>query len=93
MIDVENGSIIKLSRAKDTAPAKDVQALLVPGETICSVFKGMRDYVMFTDKRITAVNVQGMTDMWKTDIHDSYTKRHRDPRYRVFCALTAYSSE
>lgn len=31
MIDFENGSIIKLSRAKDTGPAKDVQALLVPG--------------------------------------------------------------
>ncbi len=31
------------------------------GETVIAGFKAMRDYVVFTDKRLIAVNVQGMT--------------------------------
>ncbi|WP_240947368.1 PH domain-containing protein [Bifidobacterium oedipodis] len=30
-------------------------------EAIISAFKGIRDWVVFTDKRVIAVNVQGMT--------------------------------
>ena len=38
-----------------------MQPLLVPGENVVAAFKAMRDYVVFTDKRLIAVNVQGMT--------------------------------
>lgn len=74
MIDFENGSIIKLSRAKDEGPTKDVQALLIPGEAVLSVFKSVRDYVLFTDKRIIAVNVQGMTGKKKDFTSLPYSK-------------------
>lgn len=74
MIDLENGSIIKLSRTKDEGPTKDVQALLIPGEAVLSVFKSVRDYVLFTDKRIIAVNVQGMTGKKKDFTSLPYSK-------------------
>lgn len=74
MIDLENGSIIKLSRAKAEGPTKDVQALLIPGEAVLSVFKSVRDYVLFTDKRIIAVNVQGMTGKKKDFTSLPYSK-------------------
>jgi hypothetical protein len=38
-----------------------VQPLLVDGEELFAAFKGIRDYVAFTSKRIIAVNVQGIT--------------------------------
>lgn len=33
----------------------------MPGESIVMAFKGMRDSVTLTDKRLIALNVQGMT--------------------------------
>jgi hypothetical protein len=44
---------------EDIAPA--VALLVIPGEQIVSCFKAARDSVVFTDKRLIAVNVQGMT--------------------------------
>lgn len=61
MIDFKNGSIIKLNMTNETGPAQDVQPLLVKNETIIRTYKSVRDYVMFTNKRIIAVNVQGIT--------------------------------
>jgi Bacterial PH domain len=35
--------------------------LLIPEERLVSCFKAVRDFVVFTDKRLIAVNVQGIT--------------------------------
>jgi PH (Pleckstrin Homology) domain-containing protein len=35
--------------------------VLIPDEKMLAVFKAVRDFVVFTDKRLIAVNVQGMT--------------------------------
>jgi len=61
MIDFANGSVFKLSVAnpQDIAPA--VAPLLIQGEQIVACFKAVRDFVVFTNKRMIAVNVQGMT--------------------------------
>lgn len=61
MIDFSNGSVFKLSQAKpeDIAPA--VAPLLIEGEHVVSCFKAVRDFVVFTNKRLIAVNVQGLT--------------------------------
>ena len=61
MIDFSNGSVFKLSPAnpQDIAPA--VAPLLIQNEQIVACFKAVRDFVVFTDKRLIAVNVQGMT--------------------------------
>jgi hypothetical protein len=61
VIDFSNGSVFKLSQAKaeDIAPA--VAPLVIEGEHIVSCFKAARDFVVFTNKRLIAVNVQGIT--------------------------------
>ncbi|WP_341870308.1 PH domain-containing protein [Paracoccus shanxieyensis] len=43
-------------------PRSDVAAdILLPDDTILASFKSMRDGVVFTSKRVIAVNVQGLT--------------------------------
>lgn len=61
MIDFSNGSVFKLSPAKINDVSSMVEPLLVPGEQLLQAFKGIRDFVVFTDKRVIAVNLQGMT--------------------------------
>ena len=61
MIDFKDGSYLKL---KEIAPAEAVDLvsmMLVDGEEIFTAFKSVRDHVIFTNKRINSVNVQGMT--------------------------------
>ena len=61
MIDFSNGSVFKLNpcKADDIVPL--VAPIIIPQERIVSCFKAMRDFVVFTDKRLVAVNVQGIT--------------------------------
>lgn len=59
MIDFENKSVFKLKANDDYADK--VAELLIDGESVLCAFKSMRDGVVFTNKRIIAVNVQGMT--------------------------------
>ena len=73
MIDFKNGSIIKLSKTAPDA-AKDVLPLLIPGEDVVGVYKAIRDYVVFTNKRIISVNVQGMTGKKKDYTTLPYSK-------------------
>lgn len=61
MIDFSNGSVFKLNPCNPDDIAPQVAPILVPGEQIVSCFKAVRDFVVFTDKRLIAVNVQGMT--------------------------------
>lgn len=61
MIDFENAQVFKLKEA-DTAGLSDkVAPLLVDGERVVAAFKAMRDSVVFTDRRLIAINVQGVT--------------------------------
>ena len=73
MIDFKNGSFVKLSKT-DPEAAKDILPLLVQGEAVIGVYKGMRDYVVFTNKRIISVNVQGMTGKKKDFTSLPYSK-------------------
>ena len=61
MIDLSNGSVFKLNPCNPDDIAPQVAPILVPGELIVSCFKAVRDFVVFTNKRMIAVNVQGMT--------------------------------
>ena len=61
MIDFKNSSYIKMSKTNPDVVAKDIQPLLISGEEVLGVYKAMRDYCVFTNKRVIAVNVQGMT--------------------------------
>lgn len=74
MIDFSNGSVFKLNPARNEDLGPEVAPLLVPGEQVVSCFKAVRDYVVFTDKRLIAVNVQGMTGRKKDFTSLPYSK-------------------
>jgi hypothetical protein len=59
MIDFNNKGFFKLKQNNEYA--ERVTALLLDGEQVIDAYKSMRDGVVFTDKRIIAVNVQGIT--------------------------------
>ncbi|KUJ83699.1 PH domain-containing protein [Microbulbifer flavimaris] len=59
MIDFENKGFFKLKQ--NAAFAAKVAPLLLDGEEVLDSFKSFRDGVVFTSKRIIAVNVQGLT--------------------------------
>ena len=61
MIDFNNSSVFKLSTSNMADLAPELTPLLVPGEELLATFKGVRDSVAFTNKRLIALNVQGIT--------------------------------
>ena len=73
MIDFNNKSVIKLSLDK-SPKEKDVLELLAPGEQVVSSYSSMRDYVVFTNKRVISVNVQGLTGKKKDFTSLPYSK-------------------
>lgn len=73
MVDFKNGGLIKLSKTNPET-AKDVLPLLVQGEDIVGVYKAMRDYIVFTSKRVISVNVQGVTGKKKDYTSMPYSK-------------------
>ena len=52
----------------------DVNGLLISGEVIVSAFQTVRDQLVFTNKRIIAIDVQGMTGKKKTFSTLPYSK-------------------
>ncbi len=58
MIDFENSKFLKL---RQTDEVKGIDELLIDGEHLISCYKTVRDHVAFTNKRVIAVNVQGVT--------------------------------
>ncbi|MEU6860793.1 PH domain-containing protein [Glycomyces sp. NPDC046736] len=81
MIDFKNGSVFKLKLTEKPGFANEVQPLLVDDEEVALVFEGVRDFVVFTNKRIIAVNVQGITG------------RKRDYSILPYSKIQAYSVE
>ena len=61
MIDFNNDTIFKLAPANNSDGLKLVDVMLIDGEEVFASFKTIRDMVVFTTKRIIAVNVQGIT--------------------------------
>jgi hypothetical protein len=61
VIDFSNGSVFKLSAIHPQEIGPAVAPLMIQGEQIVACFKAVRDFVVFTNKRLIAVNVQGMT--------------------------------
>lgn len=59
MIDFENKKVFKLKQ--DPSYGEKVNDLLIEGEAVLDSFKSMRDGIVFTNKRIITLNIQGMT--------------------------------
>ncbi|NLU35656.1 MAG: PH domain-containing protein [Clostridiales bacterium] len=61
MIDFSNKSLIKLKQEDKSKGIAAVKELLIDGENVIDSYVSMRDRVVFTNKRIISVNVQGLT--------------------------------
>ena len=74
MIDFQNPQIFKLKKGNVNDVMNLISPMLVDGETVLSAFKGIRDWVVFTDKRIISINVQGVTGKKKDFTSLPYSK-------------------
>lgn len=61
MIDFKNGEYLKLRQIDNRDGINAIERLLINGETVHFTFSTVRDMVVFTNKRIITINVQGIT--------------------------------
>ncbi len=61
MIDFNNTAFVKMTPVNVKIFGHQVIPLLVPGEEIICSYQAIRDGVVFTNKRIIAINIQGIT--------------------------------
>lgn len=61
MIDFDSGSLFKLKPIDQKSMLAPISDFLVDGEEVLNVFKTVRDQLVFTNKRIIAANVQGIS--------------------------------
>ena len=61
MIDFNQNTFFKLKTADAEKGKKVVEELLIPEEQVLSAYRDVRDWVIFTDRRIVSVNVESMT--------------------------------
>lgn len=61
MIDFQKNAIFKLTPIPSEQILEPIKKFLIEGESVMTVFKTVRDQLVFTNKRIIAANVQGLT--------------------------------
>lgn len=61
MIDFTNDIFVKMTPVNTKIFGHEVIPYLIPGEDILGAYQALRDGVVFTSKRIIAINVQGIT--------------------------------
>lgn len=74
MIDFENAKFFKLKTVGNDSYDKVLSPLLTEGEQVVATFKSIRDGVVFTDKRIIAISVEGVTGTKKDITSLPYNK-------------------
>lgn len=74
MIDFENASFLKLKPVDSRTYSELITPMFVEGEKIIDTYQSIRDGVVFTNKRIIAVNVQGITGKKKDFTSLPYSK-------------------
>ena len=74
MIDFSNASVFKLKKVDASKFDSELRDLLIDGENIIGCYQDVRDHVFFTDKRVIAVNVQGITGKKKDFTTLPYSK-------------------
>jgi len=74
MIDFQNASFVKLRPVNENSFMDLISPMLIQGESILGAFQGIRDGVVFTNKRIFAINVQGITGKKKDFTSLPYSK-------------------
>ncbi len=74
MIDFENADFLKLRQVSNDDGFKMIEKMIVDDEEVFATFKTVRDSVIFTNKRIVCVNVQGVTGKKKDFTSLPYSK-------------------
>lgn len=73
-INFNEDSVWNLRAIKPESVRADVNGLLIGGEVIVSAFQTVRDQLVFTNKRIIAIDVQGVTGKRKSFTTLPYSK-------------------
>ena len=75
MIDFNSGGFFtRLKKVDDGEFEEMIKEFLIDGEEIVGTYKSIRDGVVFTNKRIIAINVQGLTGKKKDFTSIPYSK-------------------
>lgn len=74
MIDFKNASYLKLKPVSNSTFADVITPMFVEGEEMIQTFQSVRDGIVFTTKRIFAINVQGFTGKKKDFTSLPYSK-------------------
>lgn len=73
-MDFQNAAFVKLKHVNNNEADALFTQLLIEGEDILMSFRGIRDMVVFTSKRIIALNIQGLSGKKKDFTSLPYTK-------------------
>lgn len=74
MIDFKNASFMKLKPVQNQDYSDWITPMFVAGEQVIGMYQSIRDGIVFTNKRIIAINVQGMTGKKKDFSSLPYSK-------------------
>jgi hypothetical protein len=74
VLDFKSTIVFKLNEIKPEEGLELVQPMLLEDERIFAAFKTIRDHVIFTNHRIIAVNVEGITGKMKDYTSLPYVK-------------------
>lgn len=74
MIDFQNTTFLKLKSVSNNTFSSEIMPLMVNGEEILGSYQTIRDGVVFTTKRIIAINIQGITGKKKDITSLPYSK-------------------
>lgn len=74
MVDFQNIPFVKLKAVDINEGYEAVHKMLIEGESLFGVFRSIRDMVIFTNKRIISINVQGITGKKKDYTSLPYSK-------------------
>ena len=74
MINFNKNSVFNLTPINPKSIMGDVNGLLIQGEFVNQAFKTIRDQIIFTNKRIIAIDVQGITGKRKSFSSLPYSK-------------------
>lgn len=74
MINFNNNSVWNLRPIEVSVVKDEVTGLLIDGEEIVLAFKTVRDQLIFTNKRIISVDIQGVTGARKSYSSMPYSK-------------------
>ena len=75
MIDFNSdGFFARLKKVKDNEFGRMIDDFMIDGEHVIGAYQSVRDGVVFTNKRIIAINVQGITGKKKDFTSIPYSK-------------------